>query len=404
MNDNEISTSGFVKDSDSVVVNSNFSDFKEFDTKGYSRIISVSYYGKKHIIKSLKPDYQKGQFYEKLLKKEFEISFNLDHNNIVKVYDFRYIPNIGNCIVMEYIDGMTLKQFSETKHPKSVYRKILDELLDAMAYFHSKQIIHRDLKPENILITNNGNNVKIIDFGLSDADDYLILKQVAGTRKYAAPEQLVSGNVIDCRADIYSLGVILRNVFPDSYRKIADKCSEDDREKRFSSVNEIRNTLKNNKIKKMAFLSTCAVVLLLSVFLGISNHFLFSDKYSADEKIILSEATQYIDTQIESIMRIVDKGPVANLYDYNEGVDIWHRISTSDVKKWSEQIPSDDPFHVDFMVYWNTYLGDKIQDIATLYMEWSVESFNLIVSNLEDDEIIAPDPEYPWLFKIQTSE
>ena len=59
-------------------------------------------------------------------------------------------------------------------------------------YIHAKQIVHRDLKPSNIMITHNGNHVKLIDFGLSDNDDFALLKQPAGTPGYISPEQIVS--------------------------------------------------------------------------------------------------------------------------------------------------------------------------------------------------------------------
>ena len=255
MNNNDISSSGFVFQDCHSETKSSFYDIKEIETKGYSSLHTATYLGKKVILKGLKPEFKNERFYQDLLKKEFEISRSLDHPNIVKTIDFQNIPNLGDCIVMEYIEGLTLTEFieghrvieSQSRKAKNVYDKIFNELLDAMMYFHSKQITHRDLKPSNILITNNGNNVKIIDFGLSDADDYLILKQAAGTKKYAAPEQLIPNNPIDCRADIYSLGIILRNNFPKSYRKIADKCAQQDREKRFSSANDIKKELKDRK-------------------------------------------------------------------------------------------------------------------------------------------------------------
>lgn len=114
----------------------------------------------------------------------------LDHPNIVRVSSKEVNEEFGPCIVMEYIDGVTLDQFLDTKPSRQARRKVVDQLVDALAYIHGKQIVHRDLKPSNILITRNGNNVKIIDFGLSDADDYAILKQTAGTLKYMAPEQI----------------------------------------------------------------------------------------------------------------------------------------------------------------------------------------------------------------------
>ena len=409
MDTNEISSSGFVTKEDIIDSNVIISDIKEIDTKGYSSLYTAIYLGKKHILKGLKPEYKNKLFYENLLKKEFEISHPLDHPNIVKTIDFKHIPDLGNCIMMEYIDGITLKDFvesrkvieSQSRKAKEFYDKIFNELLDAMSYFHSKQIIHRDLKPSNILITNNGNNVKIIDFGLSDTDDYLILKQAAGTKKYAAPEQLIPNNPIDCRADIYSLGIILRNNFPKSYRKIADKCAQQDREKRFSSANDIKKELKNRKIKNISIISIIVFVLLFAISFFATKHYTTNGTYNIDEKQIIAESSQYIDVQLKTIEEMISEGAVSNIEEYNELVKLWHNLTTSDINKWVEQIPTDTPFHNDFINHWNTYLGDNIKDITMLYADWMRESFQLIFDNLKTGEEIVADPENPGLFIIR---
>ena len=408
MDTNEISSSGFVTKEDIIDSNVIISDIKEIDTKGYSSLYTAIYLGKKHILKGLKPEYKNKLFYENLLKKEFEISHPLDHPNIVKTIDFKHIPDLGNCIMMEYIDGITLKDFverhrvakSQSRRAKNIYDKIFNELLDAMSYFHSKQIIHRDLKPSNILITNNGNNVKIIDFGLSDTDDYLILKQAAGTKKYAAPEQLIPNNPIDCRADIYSLGIILRNNFPKSYRKIADKCAQQDREKRFSSANDIKKELKNRKIKNISIISTIVFVLLFSLSFFVTKHYISNETYNINEKQIIAESSQYIDAQLKIIEGKINEGAVSNIEEYNELVKLWHNLTTSDINKWVAQIPTDTPFHNDFINHWNTYLGDNIKDITVPYADWMRESFQLIFDNLKPGEEIVADPENPILLTL----
>ena len=76
-------------------------------------------------------------------------------------------------------------------------------------------------------------------------------------------------------------------------------------------------------------------------------------------------------------------------------------LTTSDINKWVEQIPTDTPFHNDFINHWNTYLGDNIKDITVLYTDWMRESFQLIFDNLNDEEIIA-DPESPGVFIIKS--
>lgn len=376
MNSNDISSSGFVFQDCHSETKSSFYDIKEIDTKGYSSLHTATYLGKKVILKGLKPEFKNERFYQDLLKKEFEISRSLDHPNIVKTIDFQNIPILGDCIVMEYIEGLTLTQ----TQTKGFYEKIFNELLNAMEYFHSKQIIHRDLKPSNILITNNGNNVKIIDFGLSDTDDYVILKQAAGTRKYAAPEQLIPNNTIDCRADIYSLGIILKNNFPKSYQKIADKCAQPDREKRFSSVDEIRSYIKKKKITKTSIVISTILILLFALSFVITKHYISGKTYTVNEKEILAEASQYIDAQIATLKIKIEEGPVSDVDEFNKISETYQNLISTDYMKWAEQIPSDTPFYNDFITYWNTYLSEKIKDILTPYTDWYGESFILTLN------------------------
>ena len=408
MDNNDISSSGFVIQENNSEMTSSFHSIKEIETKGYSCLYTATKFGKKVILKGLKPEFKKERFYQDLLKKEFEISYFLDHPNIVKIIDFQNILNIGDCIVMEYVEGVTLREFvenqrveeSQNRIDKRVYEKIFNELLDAMEYFHSKQIIHRDLKPDNILITNNGNNVKIIDFGLSDADDYVILKQAAGTRKYAAPEQLIPNNTIDCRADIYSLGIILKNNFPKSYHKIAEKCAQQDKEKRFSSVGDIRNFIKRKKITKITAAVSLILLLLFALSFAVTKHYISSRTYSLNEKKILTESTQYIDSQIEIIKNKIKEGPTSSLDKYNEVVKIYYELTTLDHKKWLDNIPNDIPFYNDFMTHWNTYFGENHKDAIMSYIYWNLESYQLIFDNLKPEEIIVADEEIPGMFRI----
>lgn len=216
-----------------------FTAYVEIPSGGFNRLYKAKRYGKWFVLKGLKSEFQRKAVYNELLTKEFELGVQMDHPNIAHTFSFETDPVAGPCIVMEYVDGCTLKEFLAQKPSAAVRRKITKEVLSAMSYFHGKQIIHRDLKPDNILITHNGHNVKIIDFGLADTDYHGVFKQPAGSDKYAAPEQKSGGVALDCRADLYAFGVILRQIFPCSYRGVARKCTQRDREKRFGNAGKI---------------------------------------------------------------------------------------------------------------------------------------------------------------------
>lgn len=147
-----------------------------------------------------------------------------------------------------------------------------------------KQIIHRDLKPENILITNNGQNVKIIDFGLSDADDYYIHKDPAGTRVYSSPEQL-NGQILDARSDIYSLGVIISEVAGKWYSHIAARCLRRSPAKRFQTASQVRRAVLQSP-KRWFF------PVILAIVIAALATFVLAHKYNSDR--IFDAATESI--------------------------------------------------------------------------------------------------------------
>ena len=201
-----------------------FTDLVSLPSEGFNTLTRATRQGKQFLLKGLKEDFAASVLYQQLLRKEFDILVSLNHGAVVQAVGWENVPSLGWCIVEEYVDGMTLRTFLDARPPRQERRKVADELIDALRYVHSKQVVHRDLKPANILVTANGHNVKIIDYGLSDTDAWTILKQPAGTPDYISPEQLQSGTP-DCRNDIYSLGVILRQLRAGrAYDTVARRC------------------------------------------------------------------------------------------------------------------------------------------------------------------------------------
>lgn len=250
--------------------------------------------GRYYVLKALQPDYRGQQVYEEMLRKEYEIGAALKHPNIREYYDLFEHPLLGNCIRMEWVDGSPLA--ADAVLPKSVRRRLLSQLLDAVAYMHLHQVIHRDLKPDNILVTRNGQNVKLIDFSLADSDSYSILKASAGTPLYASPEQL-EGRKGDCRSDIYSLGVILSEFAENKrQRAVVAKCLRARSEQRYGCIEELRKAYFPS-VKNRLLLMLAVLVLILS---GVG--FILTSRLQEAQSIYQSETIDSIFQQATEML------------------------------------------------------------------------------------------------------
>lgn len=242
-----------------------FTQYTEMPSRGFNVLYKAQRWGKWFVLKGLKPEFRQSAVHLQLLTKEFELGIQMTHPNIVLFYSKEVDPLVGDCIVMEYVDGETLSAFLKNKSNHSHLReKIAKQLLQAMAYYQNLQIVHRDLKPDNVLISRNGCNVKIIDFGLSDSDSSAILKQPAGSPKYVAPEQLDGTVKIDARADLYSFAQILRSLhlFGLKWRRVGRLCGKENRDKRPTDAAAVLNILSKQYISSLITISILLLLLL----------------------------------------------------------------------------------------------------------------------------------------------
>jgi serine/threonine protein kinase len=144
---------------------------------------------------------------------EINILKHLHHPNIVEYYE-SFQNNNELCLVMEYVNGSTLRDFFKHHQPplqESFIRKIICQLLSAVIYLHSMGIIHRDIKPENILLTDTF-DIKLTDFGLSFLTDSIrnSPQSYTGTVDYMSPEMLQRKSY-SFSTDIWSLGCVFLN-------------------------------------------------------------------------------------------------------------------------------------------------------------------------------------------------
>jgi len=162
-------------------------------------------------VKMLRLDFANDDEFIRRFHREAQSATSLAHPNIVSIYDVGEDDNLYY-IVMEYVEGQTLKQYIQQKAPVPVEKTldIMKQLTSAISHAHQNHIIHRDIKPHNILMDDLG-NVKITDFGIAMALSATSITQtnsVLGSVHYLSPEQ-ARGGMANKKSDIYSLGIVM---------------------------------------------------------------------------------------------------------------------------------------------------------------------------------------------------
>ncbi|NLO09206.1 MAG: Stk1 family PASTA domain-containing Ser/Thr kinase [Clostridiales bacterium] len=271
-------------------------------------------------IKVLKPEYSSDKSFVNKFRGEAQSAAGLSHPNIVNVYD---VGDDGGLhyIVMELVEGITLKRFIERKGKLEVKEAvgISIQIAQGMEAAHDNHIIHRDIKPQNIIISRDG-KVKVTDFGIAKASNSnTITSNAMGSVHYLSPEQ-ARGGYSDEKSDIYSLGVTLYEMLsgkvpfagdntvsvamlhiqgeamplreleegiPLSVDKIVQKCMQKRPERRYHSASELIVDLKRalanpdgDFVQIPAFVANDSPTINISDDLGkIKNGTLYSDNY-----------------------------------------------------------------------------------------------------------------------------
>ncbi|EOT24288.1 hypothetical protein C805_02500 [Eubacterium sp. 14-2] len=228
-------------------------------------------------IKVLKPEFSEDVNFVTKFRTEAQSAAVLEHPNIVNIYDVGS-ENSVHYIVMEYVEGITLKTYIEKKGQISFKEavSIAIQVGRGIEAAHNKHIIHRDIKPQNIIISTEG-KVKVTDFGIARvANTNTINSDVMGSVHYASPEQARNG-FVDGKSDIYSLGIVMYEMvtgrvpfdgestvavaiqhlqeemvvpsayapsLPVSIEKIILKCTQKSPDRRYNSISDLLMDLK----------------------------------------------------------------------------------------------------------------------------------------------------------------
>ena len=289
----DISDSGFIAPH---TISTNWSDIVLFQQRNHNMLYHAKRYGKYFVLKGLSADCQSITEYLFLQEKEFAFGISLSHPHIAETYSLENVEGCGRCIVMEYVDGTTLAEWLTTNPSKAARQRVMMQLLDALEYIHSLQLVHHDLKSSNILITRNGQNVKLIDFGLSELDT-------------TNPQN-------DIQHDIQKFGEILQLLFPSRYKSLRQQCQNG----HFANMAAIRLSIeKRQRRQKYIPYIIAIIILIISALLSIHTYRLYQEseqmarvanEYAQKqqrEQEMMAQIYRLIDKEIEQLQSVADK-------------------------------------------------------------------------------------------------
>ena len=321
-----------------------------------------------------------------LLKREYELSTGLSHPSLAYVFTYEEGSPVGPCIVQEYVDGRSLGEWLAEKPSAKERRRVFGELLSVMAYLHKKGIVHNDLSPENILITRTDNALKLIDLGFADSDTWT-QKALGGTRGYASPE-LIAGECVDARSDIYSIGALMRDLFPGRYGHMVRRCMRKEPARRYQSVGALERAWTGRRVPLQLAAGAAVACLLAWPFFrspkvemesralqakvdSLQNLLDAQDREAAEREAALSEAKAQVDAVFDSAVPAFRKALRA-ASSPQQVTDAWLSL-TATLKKVNFDIPDATPEAVrpqlrDYVIQRNNAVLPKLGEEMTARM------------------------------------
>lgn len=330
------SSSAFIVPKD---FSSEWRDISLIQKRARTHVYVGTRYGRRFVLKAIAPEYADLTDYRLQQEQEFQLGIQLVHPNIAATYSLEDIEGVGRCIVQEWIDGITLDEWLQTKHSKSAQERAFVQLLDTLEYLHGLQLVHHDLKADNILITRNGSNVKLIDFGLSALD--ATLSPVSN----------------DTQTDIQSLQKLFPAFVPKGH---------------FSNIASLRRAIQYRKRIKQAIPIVLAVLLLIaaSILFYLSWHQRHAEQQRFNTMTELVD--NYMDDEREQLLSIINR---AEAYDI-KNVDVslaysacWKDISNMRAQQWAIRdslaalYPENDPLREQFIQLWNRKEEEMNQEL-----------------------------------------
>lgn len=222
----------------------------EFNTSSINLITIEKDGGQDVLTIGLKEAYRAKPNYQRYMRQEYERGKDLDNNGIFKYIAIKDDPKKGPVVETEWEDSRSLAEWLKEGHNDDEKRRVFRQVTNAISYMHSKGMVHGSLNASNVFITKKGEEVKLLTFKQRYTD---IMKQPQETLKYVAPEAKDGTVGLDVRADIYSLGMMLKDMgFNAEYHNVIEKCCRFGRNERFEEVDQLVDAVDKHRFNRPA--------------------------------------------------------------------------------------------------------------------------------------------------------
>lgn len=304
---------------------------------------------------------------ESLLRREYELGAQLSHPSIINTIGFESDTPVGPAIVLEYVNGISLKEYISGNPTTAQRRSVLKDILSGVEYLHKRGILHNDLKPENIMINGN-NTARIIDLGFSESEDNIYSGAFGGSAGYSAPEIISGKGSAGSASDIYSVGKITSFIFGGRrYDNLIRKCLNDNPLKRPHTIQAFRNKMLLSDLRP--YLASFAVIVVFISTLPIIN--VFAQKN--DKERIRTEMTIPFDKALRHIKH----------EDYKETAMMYYNLYLKDMNHYLDSMQTLYP------VYPDGSMHPTFATICDIFKEHN-EHLNSIISELPTIQGLQP--------------
>lgn len=270
---------------------------QEIKTASIQKLTTGKDGGQDVLLVSLKEAYQSKPQYQRALKKEFDRCKDFDHQHLVKYLAMKDVEGLGTCIEMEWEDSRSLLEYLDEGHSEDEKKRVVGQIASALEYLHENGMVHGALDPTFIFITKKTDEVKVLNLRLRYADT---MSMPNSSLRFIAPEAKDGTVTLDARADVYSLGMIVKTMnLGTEYDQVVNGSCSFGRSERYASIEDFMEAFEHHRYSRKSETTSSPVnrkmiglVAAIAVLVVIAVVLLFSRGGQSDQQAANTDSTE----------------------------------------------------------------------------------------------------------------